>query len=259
MKQAQCKVIHTLSSDILAYVCTFLPSDRNVVNLFVCCPALKHSHVLTKVDLKGVYRQSTCLRYKTLSDLYKRIRCWKVLATMDDLPPCLYKLRFHTHFNQVIDSVDFSSCLQELIFGCRFNRPIDNVTFPVTLKLLTFGKKFNQSINNVKFPLSLQQLTFGRNFNQNIDNVTFPVTLQRLTFGVYFDQRLDHIKFPPSLQKLTFGFCFDQRIDNIRFPASLQELIIIGWYNFTRYSPKVPSANVSSSSVYVTMADFKEV
>jgi hypothetical protein len=67
--------ICTLSSDILAYVCTFVPSDRNSVDLFISCKSMTTSQFLMKVDLKGIYRQSDFVNeYRTLYELRKRIR-----------------------------------------------------------------------------------------------------------------------------------------------------------------------------------------
>jgi hypothetical protein len=245
-------MICTISSDVLAYVCTFLPSDENVIRLFISCKRIKVSQFLTKVNLKKTYRQSDCDQYKTLSELRKRIRCWTVANVVEDLPPCLYALRFGLfnqnidnvmfpvtlqrlkfgwNFNQKVDNAKFPSGLKQLKFNTLFDQNIDNVKFPSNLQHLIFGVCFNRCIDNVKFPSSLQKLIFGAQFDQNIDNVMFPVGLKRLEFGWSFNQNIDNVKFPTCLQHLTFDGCFNQKIDKVQFPSSLQQLTFGEWFN----------------------------
>jgi hypothetical protein len=129
-------MIFTLSSDVLAYVSIFLPSDRNIVNLFICHKPIKSSQFLSKVNLTSTYQQSDCDQYKTLFEIRKRIRCWYLPAyTLNaelSLPPWIHKLTFGVDFNQIIDKVIFPSSLQQITFSGFFNQNIDNVTFPIT-------------------------------------------------------------------------------------------------------------------------------
>jgi hypothetical protein len=141
--------ICTLSSDVLAYVCSFVASDRNVVDLFICCKRIQSSQFLTKTDLKQIYQYVSYSQYTTLFELRNRIRHWKLFKVTDSTPPCLY----------------------ELWFSREFDESINNIAFPITLKRLIFGACFNKNIDNTQLPLYVEQLTFGRMFNQNINNV----------------------------------------------------------------------------------------
>jgi hypothetical protein len=218
--------ISALSSDVLACFCNFVLSDQNVVNLFVCCKKMKASQFLTKVDLKGIYKQSMCNNYKTLYELRKRIRRWTLFQVTDNLPPYLYELKLANKFNESnITKGIFPVTLKQLTFGYCFNQNIDTITLPVMLQRLTFGYFFDRNIDKVKLPSALQHLTFGTWFNQNIDNVTFPVTLQRLTFGLVFDQNIDNVKLPVVLERLAFGASFNQNMNNVKLPSCLKELI----------------------------------
>jgi hypothetical protein len=73
--------MNALSSDVLAHVCSFLRRDRNVVDLFICCKKIRISQFLAKVDLKTTYHQDNVNQYKTLYELRKRIRSWKVVKS----------------------------------------------------------------------------------------------------------------------------------------------------------------------------------
>jgi hypothetical protein len=143
-------MLFILSSDVLAYVCAFLPTDRNVVTLFICCKTIKTSQFLTKVDLKEIYQQSNCDKHKTLCALRNRIRLWNVVKNTDDIPTNIRKLSFEVVFNQNIDCVHFPSNIYQVTFGYFFNQNIDNVLFPSSLQQLTFGVSFNQNMDNVK-------------------------------------------------------------------------------------------------------------
>jgi hypothetical protein len=239
-----------LSSDILAYVCVFIPSDKNIVDLFISCQRIQTSQLLDKINLKGTYQQSNCDEYKTLFKHWKRIRCWKLIQVADELPFGLQQLIFGRDFNRNIDHMRFPVTLKQLTFGVCFNQNIGKVRFPTMLQCLTFGHWFNQNIEHVNFPTGLQQLTFGDKFNQCINNVKFPSFLQRLTFGDNFNRCINHVKFPSSLQQLTFGFHFNQCINKVYIPASLQ-LLVIYHKRYVR-NPDVPLA-----SAYLTLINFK--
>jgi hypothetical protein len=243
-------MICTISSDVLAYVATFLLSDNNIIRLFICCKKLKNSQFLAKVDFKGTYRQKNCVKHKTLFELRKRIRIWSASKPLEDLPPYLYKLRFDHKFNKQIDKVRLPLCLKQLTFGHAFNQNIDNVQFPSSLHTLIFGWYFNQPIEHVNFPSSLRELIFGYWFDQNIDNVTFPSSLQQLIFGQEFDRNIENVKFPSNLQELSFfAYALPRNIDKVKFPLSLRKLRT-GWMQYVRIS------NDSLGLLHITFAHF---
>lgn len=78
-------------------------------------------------------------------------------------------------FNQEINNLP--PCLEKLKLSDRFNQRVDNL--PQSLKYLSFGKDFNQSVDNL--PQNLESLIFADSFSQPMDKL--PKTLVYLIIG----------------------------------------------------------------------------
>jgi hypothetical protein len=194
-----------VGSDVLAAIATFLPSDQNVMDFFICSSIMFQTKFLNKVVLRKMYTQQDCNSFPDLNNRLTQIRSWMGVKNepIARMLPSLQSLTFGYNFNENIDNLLLPSSLQQLTFGNDFNQSVDNLKLPVSLKQLTFGHDFNQRIDHLKLPASLEQLTFGYCFDQPVDNL--PSLLQQLSFGAKFDQLVVNLHLPPSLRRLTFG------------------------------------------------------
>jgi len=187
----------TLSSNMLHYLCDYLPNAQDILSLTLVNKELARK--TRPYIYKNIYHKIALNEFENI--------IVKPLHHSHDITK-IKKIKVNT--STLYFNYDFSHTTY-LAFDDEFNQPIDNVNLS-NLTHLTFGKKFDQKLDGMNLN-NVTHLTFGDYFDNPLNGVQLN-SLTHLIFGEHYDCFIDHLNLN-NLLYLEIGHTFYRFNNNI--------------------------------------------